>query len=238
MPELMDFRCFVGTYEFKSEDELDLIPLEREHLRKYGSETDRIFLVQTGPAKPVRVTRKALEYFVGLLLKMDTSNSDADGIAKLKRNVSLISRSIGILGDEGAFVGLRESLSQWILAAKTIQGIFSTRDLHTRGVFSDRNPEEREVDSGYLKIFISYDSDRPSIRLHPNMPLSALLYCAAQMIARGITVHACDNCGTPFLGGGERSRNKKRARSRFCSDTCRYEYHNERRRKTARKSKS
>jgi hypothetical protein len=200
---------------------------------------DRVFLVQTGPVKPVRVTRKALERAVGLLLKTDTSNLDADGIAKLKRNVSLISRSIGILGDEGEpWVGLRDSLTQWILAAKTIQRIFSARDLHNRGVFSGRNSEETEVDAGYLKIFISYDSDRPSINLRPNMPLSALLYCAAQMIARGITAHACDNCGTPFLGGGERGRNKKRAGSRFCSDTCRYEYHNERRRKTSRKSKS
>jgi hypothetical protein len=193
-----------------------------------------LVLQQVGTGKLIPATRKALENAVGLLLKTDASES-----GNLNRNVLSIARSIGMLSntdnEDSNFIC--EPLSVWIAAARRIQSFFSARDLHTQGVFSGFAPEEAEADAGLLKIRISYHSDHPSIRLRPDSTLSALFYCAAEMIARGITAHACDKCGTRFLGGGERSRNKKRADSRFCSDACRYDYHNERRRKTARKAK-
>jgi hypothetical protein len=246
----MDFRCWRGTYDIKSIDELPA--KDREYEEKHGgskmnptfiwADIDRLFLVETGPPKAVPVKRKALEYAVGLLLKTDGKLEVADNISKLKRNVFLISRQIGMLEsdyepDDEPQPGLREDLSEWIRAARRIQFVFQARDLQGQGVFSDVSPEEAEIDSGFLQICISYHSHRPSIRLRPDSTRSALFYCAAQMIARGVTAHACDNCDTAFLGGGERNgRNKKRAGSRFCSDTCRYEYHNERRRKAKAKS--
>jgi hypothetical protein len=240
--ELMDFRCFVGTYEIKSIDELPAKAraYEEKHpaanMDHDGSKMDRLFagadiarlfLVQVGPAKAVPAKRKALEYAVGLLLQTETDLGAAETISKLKRNVLLISKSIGMLEtDDEARVGLREDLSSWIRTARSIQGLFELQDVKKKGAFYEHTPEEMEVDVGLLKILISYHPDHPSIQLRPDTMRSALLYCAAQMLNRGMTAHACDNCSTVFLGGGERGRNKKRAGSRFCSDGCRYEFHN------------
>ena len=251
--ELMDFRCFVGTYEIKSIDELPAKATAYEEKRPAanmdhdgskmdrlfaGSDLGRLFLVQVGPAKAIPAKRKTLEYAVHLLLKTDTWLDGADKVSKLKRNVLAISRSIGMLENDGETrPGVREDLSVWIRTARSIHGLFELQDVKKKGAFSDYNPEELEVDAGLLKILISYHSDHPSIHLRPDSTRSALIYCVGQMIARGMTAHACDTCSTLFLGGGERGHNKKRAGSRFCSDTCRYEYHNEQRRKTARKAK-
>jgi len=146
-----------------------------------------------------------------------------------------ISRLIGPLessaddNDENR-VGGCERLDVWINTARDIQCLFSTRE-------PPPERENTEFQAGALDIYVSYRSGRPSIQMRPPMARYALYYCAAQMIARGTTAHACDKCGALFVGGGERSKNKKRAGSRFCSDTCRYEYHNEARRKAARKAK-
>jgi hypothetical protein len=59
------------------------------------------------------------------------------------------------------------------------------------------------------------------------------------MVARGTTARTCDNCGTPFPEGGERSgRTNKRVGARFCSDKCRYDFHNEVNRKKRLKAKA
>jgi hypothetical protein len=232
----MTFQCFVGTYEIKSADELRAQygqdPFKARKALGLGdyaiSDMERLFLRQTSPAKKVLVKRKTLEEAVGLLLKTDVSKLDADGVSKFKRNVLAIAKNIGALESDDDTIGSLEDLSIWVMAAEGVQDLFSAR--------SGQRPDT-EIDAGCLDINFSYQSGRASIDLRPPNAINALLYCAAQMVARGITGQSCDHCKTLFLGGGERGRNKKRAGSRFCSDTCRYEFHNELRRKTKRKSK-
>src|SRR5262245_17482645 len=92
--EFMDFKNFVGTYE--------VLPATPGSLRdEYG------YLRQKSPAKIVSVKRKALEFAIGLLLKTDVRNLDADGISKLERNVLLISRQIGMLQRKGDYPALK-----------------------------------------------------------------------------------------------------------------------------------
>jgi hypothetical protein len=118
-----------------------------------------------------------------------------------------------------------------VTLTKLIQMMFSGRDLHRR------EAKDLEKDVGHLSIYLSFKSGTAFIQMRPRDLHDALIYCGALMIARGTTSQTCDKCGTTFLEGGERnSRNKKRAGSRFCSDTCRYEYHNEQRRKAKLKS--
>jgi hypothetical protein len=74
------------------------------------------------------------------------------------------------------------------------------------------------------------------LHIHPKSTRAALIYRAAQMVAQGTASQVCKHCGTLFLEGGERDHRKKRAGSRFCGDKCRYEYHNEKRRKAKQKS--
>jgi hypothetical protein len=77
------------------------------------------------------------------------------------------------------------------------------------------------------------------LAIRPNNLFEALPLYAAHMIATGTTFHTCEHCKAPFLGGGAgRGRNRKRADARFCSDACRWGYHNASRRKIRSKSKS
>ena len=164
---------------------------------------------------------------------------DPEELSLLKRNVLLIARTIGMLtgggadpqtksnfadfdDDEENYVFYHEPLRAWIWLAAWLQRIFTVQ--HNKNF---------EIPVGPLYVFLSRRPGQPiSMHVRPENTLDALLYIAAGMIAQGTTSQTCDKCGKPFLEGGERDpRNKKRAGSRFCSDKCRYEYHNEARRK-------
>jgi hypothetical protein len=99
------------------------------------------------------------------------------------------------------------------------------------------HPAAQEV--GAIGIYLVPDEDgKPVLSLKPQSLQEALILCAARMRANGATFQLCDHCHTPFLSGGERrGRGKRRGDARFCSDKCRASYHNELRRKTARKRK-
>ena len=153
---------------------------------------------------------------------------DAEEFLKLKLNVLKIARDIGMLHFDIRMLhvgiappdGWQESLLYWIELASWVQTIFQTDDEE----YEQLGP--RAV--GNLQILLAPGS----VQVVPATTNDALIYRAAEMVAHGTTARKCDKCGTPFLEGGERANgNKKRAGSRFCSDKCRYEYHNEARRK-------
>ena len=170
----------------------------------------------------------------------DEDDLDLEEFSKVERNVLLIARTIGMLTAGGAdpqtfqtfdpddvgFVWYHESLETWIDLAGWIQRIFAIRE--------DKN--DFDIPVGPLSVFLSNRNGQPiSMYMRPSDTHDALLYVAAGMIARGTTVQTCDKCGKPFLEGGERDRrNKKRAGARFCSDRCRWEFHNEVRRKKSK----
>jgi hypothetical protein len=253
----MDFQCYLATYELRRPDELP----EGDRKSIFDSSVVRR-LVQIGRGKLVRPKRKTMDMAVGLLLKTRMPKwtatkegqmkaivgSDAtiakeldpvaEELADLERNVLAISRHIGLLcmpcqefyradlGD-GFY---HESILDWFRLAQWIQQMFgSARQTQTNF----------ESPVGSLSIFVSFKSDQThSIQIRPDRTRDALIYHAAQMIAGGTTFQTCENCGTPFLGGGTgRGGAKKRADARFCSDKCRSSYHNELRRKAARKAK-
>jgi hypothetical protein len=89
---------------------------------------------------------------------------------------------------------------------------------------------------GELGIFLVPNKDgKPVLALQPHDFQDALILCAARMIATGTTFSTCLNCKTPFLRGGAR-RSKRRGDARFCGDPCKWQYHNEMRRKAKKKS--
>jgi hypothetical protein len=167
----------------------------------------------------------------------DPDELDPEEFSKLERNVILIARHIGMLTAGGAdpqtyeafdedhvgHVFYHESLETWIDLVGWMQRIFDIRE----------HKNDFDIPVGPLSVFLSGRPSQPiSIRIRPGDTHDALLYVAAGMIAQGTTAQECDNCGKPFLeGGGRGGRGKKRAGSRFCSDQCRYEFHNEARRK-------
>jgi hypothetical protein len=167
-------------------------------------------------------------------IRAEPINFDPDELSALKRNVFAIARCIGMLNvlegipDRDEFdsnVTPCESLCHWIAAANTIQLIFSLRDFDEFEL-----PPQIIAPHDHLNLLLS---NHPVVlHIQPSSTRAALIYHAAQMVAQGTTSQTCDKCGEPFLEGGERDpRNKKRAGSRFCSDKCRYEFHNEARRK-------
>lgn len=223
-------------------------------------------LVQVGPAKLIRPAPKALTYAVGLLLQTkmpkwlaakgikpdqiyspviisdeEDDDLDPEELSTLQRNVLVIARHIGMLTgggpdpqtnfdiDDDRHVFYHESLRTWMVLAQRLQRIFTIRE----------HEKHFDLPVGLLDIFLSNRPRQPvSMHIRPGDTHEALLYFAATMIARGTVVQTCDQCGKAFLEGGDRDRrNKKRAGSRFCSDPCRWRYHNEERRK-ARANKS
>jgi hypothetical protein len=92
-------------------------------------------------------------------------------------------------------------------------------------------PETQQV--GQLGVFLVPNKDnKPLLALRPESLQDALVLYGARMIATGTTFNICENCKAPFLSGGTRFRNK-RGDARFCSNDCRWKWHNEARR-TAR----
>lgn len=125
-----------------------------------------------------------------------------------------------------------ESLDRWLDVADTIQAMFYGRD--ARRVL----PEDFVMSFGNLEILIGYRAEETEMRLRPDRLSSALFHHAGEMLAMGTKLQPCQYCGKPFLSGGAgRGGGKRRGDARFHSDECRYNFHNEARRKSARKRK-
>ena len=156
---------------------------------------------------------------------------DPDELAFLERNVLAIAKHVGLLGtilNPTNFEILghhvepdHELVLDWFQIARRIQMMFA-------GL---RRPVEMPV--GSIFIYVSYKPDGSrSMVVRPPFTDAALIYRAAQMVAGGTISQTCEHCGSPFLSGGaRREKEKKRDGSRFCSDGCRWGYHNEKRRK-------
>jgi hypothetical protein len=115
----------------------------------------------------------------------------------------------------------------WHWLAASLRFMFEGRSFWAGKEYKWPHPIAQKV--GELGIFLVPDKDnKPVLALRPDNLFDALTLVAARMIATGTTFNICDNCKTPFLTGGSRGRNKRRGDARFCSDRCRYEFHNHR----------
>ena len=161
--------------------------------------------------------------------------------ADIEKAALTISGSLGFLftSDYGGMthtdLGYRhyESLGHWIDCADEIQAIFHGRDLR-RGL-----PKNLfKYVFGRLDMILLYKDGGVSLHLRPDRTRSALIYHACQMVTNGTKLQNCEHCNSPFLSGGEAGGGgSKRRDARFCSDECRYGYHNEARSRATRKKK-
>jgi hypothetical protein len=212
----------------------ELVPVDKSPLRIVTAEgVDRRNIravVPIGKVRLVRPTRSAMDFAVRLLMRtplrnLNARNPDPDRLAMLERNVLAITRRIGPLNAEidpkSPEDFMRELVWDWIPVAKKIQTIFNVP------------PDfSREIPVGNLSVYISFNSGRPSsMAVRPARTADALIYHAAQMIASGTRPQPCKWCKTQFLIGGPRTRGKKKAGARFCSEQCRWDYNNARRKK-------
>jgi hypothetical protein len=255
----IDFQCWLGSYEIWHEDKIP------PKIKSQNTPPNIPHLVQTGALKIVRPRREALGMAVELLVKTEMPkwhaeyirrmrvggdaadkklksqefDLDREEFANLERNVLAIARHTGMLwpafrshSDPADDRIQYEPLDRWIRLAQNIQYMFSRR------VKYREQKRDIELPVGGLMICLSFKSGVPAMHIRPGSTEDALIYRAAQMIAEGTTRHTCAHCGTPFLGGGIAAGSKnKRGDARFCDDKCRSGYHNERRRKAARKAK-
>jgi hypothetical protein len=124
-----------------------------------------------------------------------------------------------------------DSLLNWYDLACELRLMFQGKRVVLGKEYTWPHPEA-QFTSGYLRIYLVPGKDKePTLALRPDDLEAALRLCATQMIATGTAFNICKNCKIPFLSGGGSSRNKKRGDARFCSDACRYKFHNESRRK-------
>jgi hypothetical protein len=123
-----------------------------------------------------------------------------------------------------------DSVAAWYSIAQRLRFVFEGRAwrTHQKGLRWPA-PEAQEV--GELGILLVPDqNNKPVLALRPSDLHSALLFTAARMKATGTTFNICEHCKSPFLSGGVRFR-AKRGDAKFCSDECRWRWHNESRRK-------
>jgi len=123
-----------------------------------------------------------------------------------------------------------EQVSFWYALAQRLRMLFEGRQwISWEKAHRWPHPAAQEV--GELGIYLVPDKEgKPVLALRPQDIQAALVLCAARMRATGTTFNICEHCNAPFLSGGTRFRNK-RGDARFCSNECRWKFHNESRRK-------
>jgi hypothetical protein len=186
-------------------------------------------IVPRGKFTIQRPKAKALEYAVGLLVYAKKTPFHEVALK--------VVRTIGPLDPE---VEEGDQVCLWYARAHRLRLIFQGKDHKKEGELYTWLVKGKEYiwpgpeypyDEGNLKICLVPGKDNePALALRPNMLDDALLLCAARMIATGTTFNICEHCKTPFLSGGTRFRNK-RGDAKFCSDECRWRWHNESRRR-------
>jgi len=187
-------------------------------------------IVPIGKTKNQRPKAAALELAIRSLVA--SKNSLLFHTVALK-----VARALGPIGSESKIKGATrphgDKVLNWYRLARRLRLMFE-------GKYSPEWPTSEQYTwphpiaqyQGDLGIFLVPDKDnRPVFALRPYNLQGALVLYAARMIAAGTTLNSCKNCNGPFLSGGSRERRKKRADATFCSDECRWKYHNEARRK-------
>jgi hypothetical protein len=249
---ILNFRYYPGTFEIRRFHEIS-DSVDRENPEFELSLPNTPFLVRTGPEdsydlmfadpekkkvitpKPrvldqvirkllaVRLTKQSGLHWPGTPEEADQQFSD------LGKHVLDISKHIGMLHWGGDIDGVRfdrEPLADWWLLIQQIQYTFS-------------HSGDATFEVGLLEVLLCSRSGNATIEIQSKSTKDAIMYRLAQMIAGGTTQLSCESCGAPILvgGAGRDSKSKKRADARFCSDKCRSTFHNEARRKAARKSR-
>jgi hypothetical protein len=180
----------------------------------------------------IRLDDRAAVKWAQMRKRLSSSRADFTDIGKA---ALIIAGHLGMLdmsgGEDDPITGLGyrryQSLDRWAKLADEIQAIFYGREIRKR------IPTNFVLSSFHtLRIVLTYVGTGVSMHLLPPDTGTALIYYAAQMVAAGTKLQNCEHCHLPFLSGGEgRGGGKRRRDARFCSDECRWQFHNEARRK-------
>jgi hypothetical protein len=176
-----------------------------------------------GKLKQYRIKSEKLEKAVKLLVAgLDRGRKTPFYTVALK-----VSQAIG-----AQFWDRGDSVETWHSIAERLRFVFEGRVWpawpHEKAL---RWPAPETQQVGELGILLVPDkNNKPVLTLRPDSLHSALVFIAARMKATGTTFNICEHCRSPFLSGGVRFRTK-RGDAKFCSDECRWKFHNESRRK-------
>jgi hypothetical protein len=235
----IDFENEVGKCEFRPapvkevEDWRKRRPEETQGKSDDQLANDLGRIVLVGKARKIRPTSKAMQEAVKLLIERERIPLPFHEVA-LK-----IAQAIGLFAPDHDRLWNWENMSTRLRMIS--EGRAYVRDEKNRygrkKAVQWPHPAAQLV--GEIGVFLVPNAEgKPVLSLKPDSPNDALVLYAAHMRANGTTFQLCEHCNIPFLSGGEgRGGGKRRGDARFCSDECRYSYHNEMRRKTARKTK-
>jgi hypothetical protein len=123
----------------------------------------------------------------------------------------------------------RDSIDEWSRQIRRLQRLVERWD-RARAAGESTAPYWEDLRRPQLTVDLVLRSGRPGICLQPDCLLSGIDLQFYQAVAGMTELRACEQCGDWFEcgpGGGRRTV------SRFCSDRCRFNFHNERRSKGA-----
>jgi len=127
-----------------------------------------------------------------------------------------------------AEVGAHEPLSYWCDQIRTMHE--SVEGLR-RAIEEQLLPPLGAFITDEIELFVVLDKldGRPALSFKPRSLVKAMRIQLAQSIASGKSIEVCQNCNRWFEVGG-RGPGTKRAKTKFCSDKCRNDFHYDQRR--------
>jgi hypothetical protein len=181
-------------------------------------------IIPLGVAKNRRPKPEAMEFAVRALVECEKTPFHEVAL-KVARAVGTTVRADKY--DSGDHSG--DPVWAWRMLADQLRLISRGKDF-VRGKEYSWPQSEAQYAGALGAYLVPGEDNKPQLALRPANLRDALILHAARMRATGTTFNICDYCRAPFLSGGSRGRNK-RGDSRFCSDECRWKFHNESRRK-------
>lgn len=257
----IDFESQVGRHELEPASDSYIKQWRARHPGDLGGMSDSVAalhlanLVPKGRFKTVRLTSEMLEKSVRALVecKKTPFHKVALTVANTVGGWSGDKHPIGMWRSVAATLRLMFEGKAYTYAPSGMMKTTETQDgeIHTHEDFDwvhdektdDWYPRQVEVrwphpaaqNVGELGICLIPGQDGgPVLALRPYDIQGALVLYGARMLATGTNFQTCQHCHTPFLSG---AGGKRRGDARFCSDECRYGFHNATRRKSARKAK-
>jgi hypothetical protein len=117
----------------------------------------------------------------------------------------------------------RELISSWYSLARALKLMFDYEKKPFGSAFGGVGVE--------LGVYLVPAETGVNLAVRPPNLWSAIMVHGARSVASGTGFSVCRSCNIPFLTGGQRARFKKKSGSQFCSEKCRWDFNNAKRRK-------
>lgn len=243
----IEFEWPVARYEFRPADAERLAEFEST----FGKQTEIPeadlpaylgHIVSSGETRDVKHKARDLEEAVRKIVEWGFKLNSLPTLALS------IARKLGTIGSFSTQHPLSRGLSpqkdelmEWHWLACNLYRMFEGKAFNWEGPFPGGKrtevqwPHKAAHFQGKVGIYMVPGRDgKPKIAFQPYDLKSALVLSAARMISDGSTLGKCLGCESTFIRG---TGSKRRGDARFCSPRCKWEFHNEQRRKIKRKTK-